>query len=82
MQFKIAKDQIQHCWAIYRVGGNKDQHAHFGRYAACKRLEKILKAGECPYSPWYQEAARRLLTHEEYIALRKPKDRYHNRPRR
>lgn len=82
VQFKIAKDQIQHNWVIYRVGGEPEQHAHFSKLNACKKLDKLIHSGVYPYSPWFQEACRLLLTDGELACLKKPKDRYHNSPRR
>lgn len=82
MQFKIAKDQILHNWVVYRVGGTKDQHAHFERISACRRLIKLINSGVYPYAPWFQEACRSLLTDDELACLHKTKDRYRNKPRR
>ena len=79
MRFQITKDRISCTWVVYRVGGDQDQHCHMKKIGACRRLIKILKQGDYPYSPWMRESARRLLDEEEYAKLKKPKDRYINR---
>lgn len=79
MQFEICRDCKTQTWVVYRVGGEHEQHCHMKKIGACRRLIKILKQGDYPYSPWMQESARRLLTDSEYRELRRPKDRYINR---
>lgn len=82
MRFQITKDRISCTWVVYRVGGEPSQHCHMKKIGACRRLIKILKQGDYPYSPWMQESARRLLNEEEYAKLKKAKDRYINQRRR
>lgn len=81
MQFKIAKDQILHNWVVYRVGGSHEQHAHLKSKKGCMLLIKLIRQGTLPRSEYMQVSCHRLLSPEEMVRLKKPKDRYYNKPR-
>lgn len=54
-------------------------HAHFRKLSDIYKLINILNKGLMPISKYWREAARRLLTEEEYESLRdKRKPRYVN----
>lgn len=53
-------------------------HAHIKTIAGCKVLLSCIQQGKLPKSDWLQGSCRRLLTDEEYLRLKKPKDRYYN----
>ena len=82
MQFEICRDCKTQTWVVYRVGGEHEQHAHLRSRKSCQMLIRFVRQGIMPKSEYLQGSCQRLLSPEEMIRLKKPKDRYHNSPRR
>lgn len=53
-------------------------HAHIKTISGCRILLKCIIQGKLPKSDWLQGSCRRLLTEDEFVALKRPKDRYYN----
>lgn len=80
MRFKIVNDQLNQRWVIYRVDGTPDQRCSTKRKRGCLTLLSLINNNAFPCSPWMQKSMRQLLTDDEFQRLKKPKDRYVNRP--
>ena len=80
--FYIRKDSKTGGFVIIRVNGEKEQHAHIKTMGGCHQLMRLIELGLEPKSGWLQTSARRLLSEEEYNALKKAKEPYVNTPRR
>ena len=81
MTFEICRDPKSQTWVVYRVGGSHEQHAHLRSRKGCRLLIKLIRQGILPRSQYMQVSCHRLLSPEEMVRLKKPKDRYKNRPR-
>jgi len=60
-------------WLV-SVDGRKG-HGHFKKRNGCNKLVSILKRGKMPKKSYFREAARRILTEDEFESLidhRKP----------
>ena len=82
MTFYIRKDRKTGGYVVIRVGADYDMHAHIKSMNGCHQLMRLIDKGLEPKSQWLREAARRILTAEEFARLKQPRDRYINRPRR
>ncbi len=82
MTFEICRDPKSQTWVVYRVGGKREQHAHLRSKKSCALLIKLIKQGIMPKSEYMQGSCQRLLSEEEMVRLKRPKDRYYNHQRR
>jgi len=65
IQFIIKK--VHDGW-IVTVDG-RDEHSHFNKRKGCLILVKTLYKGKMPKKPYFREAARRILTVDEFGSL-------------
>ena len=79
MTFGHTWDPKTRTWVVYRVG--KDRHAHLGSEKGCLKLISLIKQGKLPHSQDFRDCCERLLSDEEMVRFKRPKDRYKNRPR-
>lgn len=76
-KFKIL--QTNRGFVISNIEGKYKQHSHFQKLSDIYKFIDILNKGLLPKSRYWKEAARRLLTEEEYDQLRdKRKPKYVN----
>ena len=47
----------------------RDEHSHFNKRKGCLILIKTLYQGKMPNNPYFREAARRILTDDEFSSL-------------
>lgn len=47
----------------------REAHAHFNNERGCLKLIRLLRYGRIPSEPYFRNAAKRLLTAEEFEAL-------------
>lgn len=68
-------------WVVVRVGFPYEYHSHLSSKQGCRQLINFIKKGVLPKSEWLIGSCRRLLTEHEFQRLKKPKDKYINKPR-
>ena len=76
MQFTIKEESRG--YVVVRKNGEYTQHAHLSTLNGCRELIILIEKGLLPKSQYLQGSCRRLLTHEEFLKLKKPKDKYYN----
>lgn len=54
-------------WIVTVEG--RDEHSHFNKRRGCMILVKTLCRGKMPRKPYFREAARRILTDDEFRSL-------------
>lgn len=69
--------KLERPWLLKREHGDYDQHAHFYTEKEAKCCRRLIDQGRYPYEKKYKIAMKRLLSEEEFKALRK-KQRYFN----
>lgn len=47
----------------------REEHAHFRSVRGCQKLIRLLKAGKMPSEGYFRNAAKRLLTEDEFESL-------------
>ena len=63
---KLSLTKIRNGWRVTREYYPGDMHAHFCSEDAAKKFMHLMKRGIKPKNSWFLEAARRILTDEEY----------------
>lgn len=77
---KLTLTKIRGGYRVTREYHPGDLHAHFNSEDAAKKFMYLMKKGIKPKKGWFLEAARRVLTTEEYEHLKsETKQRYYNR---
>jgi len=66
---------------LWRQGGTHEQHAHIRDISKVKVLIHLIENNLLPKDEYLQESCRRLLTEEEFAILKRPKDKYINKPK-
>ena len=64
-QFDIKK--VHDGWIICVKG--RGEHGHFNYRSGCDSLVKLICKGKVPKDPYFREAARRILTDDEFRSL-------------
>lgn len=73
-QLKVLR--YRNTYLVVRIDkGLHSQHGHFKSYHGAKEFVSLIESGYLPYSAYYRECARRLLTEKEYAELKTHKER-------
>ena len=78
MRFTIKR--TSHDYVVIRIGGTYDQHSHFRNKSGARKIIELLTHNQLPTKKYFKDAAKRLLTEEEYKQLKGgKKQKYYNR---
>ncbi len=65
---------------VIREGGEYEQHSHFRTYKGARKIIELIEHNKMPTKKYFIQAAKRLLTEEEFEELQgSKKQKYYNR---
>ena len=77
MRFTIKKTSRD--YVVIRINGEYQQHAHFKKSSGARKIIELIEHGKLPTKKYFIDAAKRLLTEEEFEQLRGgKKQKYYN----
>lgn len=62
--------KVRDGYIVNRKGGTYEQHSHFSSEMAGRRFIKLINKGLLPKSPYYLQAAKRVLLESEFNRLK------------